>query len=566
MDFYFVRWQPRLAKTSACVDQSIDCTPPYRHCHIATSNFTKTMTNNIPLCVRLWIAAFVAVTSLPLAVVRADQFDEARERVKEAVHNFMLLPASSIELWKKFYALEGFPNALKATDRDTTLAYMYSIVVVLGEMSSGIRPYYGSEDGLFLGYVGADKDIHYREPGESGYDPSLDSYESELYFHTCVNETTGEQEQCLMNEEAQYISCRNNCTVLVRCTDPLSQTNCSALSAGDQKEACKTRVSWCSEYTIEKTESSKTLGYIPNNVACYNQLGRMSQIPGKVLIRSDGTGSKELGTCTFMNDKPVNNTISGPYEYCGGNGTHCEPFHGVYRTYNYDPRFRSWYMECRKEQRKRWSDPYIFFSTGTLGMTWTDPFYRSDEQGRSIFTGVLAADIELGEIQNFLVESYSDSTFFVCIYEVHGTNSLLAVSTGTAISKDVLTSDPNQTCSEEQKDSGKCKLVRSTIDDLEDSENVYDKILFDLHYEFAEAGFDIDQTAIAWEDENDSNSQAYAGEFILYEQPDANLNWRILVASELSRMSDDTIREGESLFIIICVLAGLGESFSFCRS
>ncbi|NJK66157.1 MAG: response regulator [Microcoleus sp. CSU_2_2] len=64
---------------------------------------------------------------------------------------------------------------------------------------------------------------------------------------------------------------------------------------------------------------------------------------------------------------------------------------------NYDLRTRPWYLSATAAQGPVWTEIYTFFQ-GDLGITAAQPFY--DTQGE--FGGVIAVDIVLGQIGNFL--------------------------------------------------------------------------------------------------------------------------------------------------------------------
>lgn len=63
-----------------------------------------------------------------------------------------------------------------------------------------------------------------------------------------------------------------------------------------------------------------------------------------------------------------------------------------------DPRVRPWYKGAKAAMANFWTDPYIFASTRKPGITSASPVVT--ESGK--FLGVVAADITLGELSNFI--------------------------------------------------------------------------------------------------------------------------------------------------------------------
>ncbi len=72
----------------------------------------------------------------------------------------------------------------------------------------------------------------------------------------------------------------------------------------------------------------------------------------------------------------------------------------IAKKVTYDPRTRPWYQGTKKLNRPYWTDLYVFTSLGKLGITASTPVH--DAEGR--FLGVVAADIALDELSNFLKE------------------------------------------------------------------------------------------------------------------------------------------------------------------
>ena len=106
-----------------------------------------------------------------------------------------------------------------------------------------------------------------------------------------------------------------------------------------------------------------------------------------------------------------------------------------------DPRVRPWYKGAKAAMANFWTDPYIFASTRKPGITSASPVVT--ESGK--FLGVVAADITLGELSNFLrglkvsengriyLHVGHNGTDDICYLHVFRTGSytLLAVHMGT---------------------------------------------------------------------------------------------------------------------------------------
>jgi hypothetical protein len=67
------------------------------------------------------------------------------------------------------------------------------------------------------------------------------------------------------------------------------------------------------------------------------------------------------------------------------------------REDDYDPRVRPWYINAVGSRSIRWSRPYIFRTTGDVGITAS----LAIESGKSKFPGVIAADVMLKDISRF---------------------------------------------------------------------------------------------------------------------------------------------------------------------
>jgi len=65
----------------------------------------------------------------------------------------------------------------------------------------------------------------------------------------------------------------------------------------------------------------------------------------------------------------------------------------------YDPRTRPWYRKAHNEMGPVWSSPYIFYITKFPGITYAKPVYKD-----GVFKGVIAADLEINTISDFLLD------------------------------------------------------------------------------------------------------------------------------------------------------------------
>ncbi len=66
----------------------------------------------------------------------------------------------------------------------------------------------------------------------------------------------------------------------------------------------------------------------------------------------------------------------------------------------YDPRTRPWYHEATSREALIWTDPYVFYTARTPGVTTASPVYRRTGELR----GVVGVDMEIGQISRFLAD------------------------------------------------------------------------------------------------------------------------------------------------------------------
>ena len=171
-------------------------------------------------------------------------------------------------------------------------------------------------------------------------------------------------------------------------------------------------------------------GFIPLTNMCMNSKGQFSQVLNTIIDPLGETrtasSAEDLITCTYANGDVVNRQLSGDYAACGNvpgstsvssttandiddssNSTTstttttssniiCDTvFAGGYQSWEYDPRYRPWYIETKRLQKSIWLKPFPFFTLG-IGVTYATPIYSTttDDQGKQmkIFEGVLAVD------------------------------------------------------------------------------------------------------------------------------------------------------------------------------
>ncbi|KAL3934619.1 MAG: hypothetical protein SGBAC_009701 [Bacillariaceae sp.] len=489
-----------------------------------------------------------------------EAFVQVKLRVYEKVDRFLNSAVSANAVLADFYDLRGFPNDLGAPDRDTIAhQYLFSMVSALEE--TGLKPFYGLEDGTFLGYLHNDLNqvpkLVYREPGNSGFnstDPILAKF-----LDTCVDSLTGEPTQCVLTASSgTYISCVNDCEYI-----PCPDTDGGVTV-------------FCQNYEILSVSDGDDieLGYVPRSTYCIDEKGDFSDQAGEVWVES-ADGSIQDGSCTFQDGSLVQRrNVSGDfkscrdpfYEVCLANETElakgplvCDTtFAGAYASTNYDPRWRGWYIDSRQALVSRFSDPYIFFSLGVVGITYTSPIFTENQLKEKMFSGVLAIDMELDDVSKFLVESFGDTSFAVAIYEEKLPHNMIGVSTESDVISWWLIEDDTVPCPEDQigQTPRVCQTKQLTITSFEVTMD--DTILRKAHTAFEANGFDEAVTVAVREDEFDVSTPSYIATTVLYKLEGANLNWRILVTTPIDTDPDNTIVPGDSMFPFIIVISVLG--------
>jgi hypothetical protein len=507
-----------------------------------------------PLPFRLLSSVYLLLLLLLLlhastTVMAQQQYNQVQLRVFEKIDRFLANPVEKLNLFHAYYDLEGFPNNLTAPDRSQASKYLYSLVTALDV--TGLKPSYGLEDGTFMGYVhGALNQqplLAYREPGNSGYAPEDETLGK--YFGVCQDETTGLDKNCTMTTETPlYVSCINDCALVP----------CAGLDVTSGQK-------WCRNYEIQEyVEQDLLLGYVPMTYHCMDEQGAFSQTLGRVQNESP-EGIISDGTCTFEDGTLVDRVLTGPFANCAmEDGGECSTTYlGAYMYSNYDPRWRDWYIDCREAQVPRFSDPYIFFNFGTVGITYTHPIFNVDAQGRDAFAGVLGVDMELLDVTQFLESTLQDTNFSAAVYEYNEPYYMIASSTGTDVVAHVLEADKTQRCNQEQIDTvpSICVQNRVTINNFVLTEA--DDILRKAHEVFLpEEDRDVDDMEAVRQDDDNAASTSYLVTALLYERPGQNLKWRIVVTVPLEGNPEDYILPGEGMYLLLCIIGGLG--FCLC--
>ncbi|CAJ1969738.1 unnamed protein product [Cylindrotheca closterium] len=510
------------------------------------------------------------ITATTPIVNAQEAFIQVKLRVFEKVDRFLNFAVSANAVLADFYDLRGFPHDLGAKDRDT-IAHQYLFSVVSALEATGLKPFYGLEDGTFLGYLHNDLNqvpkLVYREPGNSGFnnsDPVLGKY-----MNTCVNPLTGDSKKCLLTDASgTYVSCVNDCeyipcpgngNILCQNYDIVNYSS-QAENAGDD---------------------DLELGYVPRSTYCINKNGDFSDAQGEILVESlDGVIRD--GSCTFKDGSPVQRrNISGAFASCRdlyqeiclaaeapGNvitdTTTTGPivcdttFAGAYDSTNYDPRWRGWYISSRETLVPRFSDPYIFFSLGVVGITYTFPIFMENKGFEKFFSGVLAIDMELDDVSNFLAESFVDTSFAVAIYEDEAPHNMIGISTQSDVISWWLIEDDTVPCPEDQIGQTPRVCLARQLNIMNFESSIDDSILRKAHEAFELVDFVEDVTVAVREDDDDVSTPSYIATTVLYDLQDANLKWRILVTTPIDTDPDNIIVVGDSMFPFIIAIAVLG--------
>lgn len=175
-----------------------------------------------------------------------------------------------------------------------------------------------------------------------------------------------------------------------------------------------------------------------------------------------------------------------------------------------------------------------------MGMTYVKPIYKTNEEGRRVFEGVLALDYKFLDIAEFLSTSYEESeTVIVAIVEETSPHYVIATSKGGVGSKKVLASDETQPCPDASAD---CKTVRMQVSEL-------NNIVSEAFSTQLEAGFpDTELLPVTFE------GSVYASQTLRFNLPGQDgINWRILILSPIEAKEGDNILADSSMVAAIIV-------------
>jgi len=514
------------------------------------------MTTFLVLCLSL--------TLFPKSVQSVEFNYELEKRIVDMLNNYLSQSVDTNLFLSNYRFSGGFQNDLTAQDRDEYLVLDNALLSPL--------VYYGLEDGSITGfYKAAETSIgYYREPGNSGY--AADDPLMEKHLKSCID-GSGSQVDCLLSPGNQYIQCIEDCK-LELCPDEDSQADCQSTD-----EECLMKQKWCPQYTIatltEEEDQSEKRGYIPLTNYCHDMNGRFTQEEGMAVkvytpstydlsrvVDPDGQSTvHQLSTCYHSDGTtPVNRTLSGEYAFCGGKD--CDnTFAGGYSSYEYDPRYRPWYIQTKDLQKPIWMDPFIFFGSDgkgiVMGITVTQPIYDAVD-GKNVFAGVLAVDYRFEDIANFLIDSYKDTTTSVAIFEDKEPYHIIALSTGTPSTLAVLSADPTQPCPE--SGDAECQPVRLKMSDLADKQPS-DVILSKAMQKHKDQNFPAELITVR--ESKSVGSDFYLSQSVAYEQKGAaNLRWRVIINSPNEISNSDSIEVGNPLFGVIFAIGLMG--FAIC--
>lgn len=516
------------------------------------------------------LGALVPALLLAAPALSAEFNYEVERRVRDQLENFMSQAVDANVLLSNYRYGGGFgrSGSLVAADRDAYLTLANSLAIP--------DVYVGLEDGTHMSRRS------YREPGDSGY--LGDDGAMRKHLDSCVNRTTGEPVECLLSPGDSYIRCVDGCAP-EPCADADSQANCTSADAEEEEEeaACESRKKWCRRYDIlqdpgNRTDERERRGYVPITQFCRGIDGMFTEEPGRVVKGDppltedlaavvnplDGSSSvHELGNCTYDDGvTPVSRSLTGAYAYCGSDGEICsDVFVGGFQSANYDPRVRPWYIQSKEVQRPTWTEPYPFASLG-LGITATHPIYDVVE-GRNLFAGVLAIDYTFDEITNFLVTEWGGmdvTDISVAVYEDKEPYYIIGLSTGAPASQLVLSADdPTQPCPDEAGTlNSSCEPLRVKMSELRGSteENVQ-RMAFEAHLfrNYPEGDLITVRSGCA---SMTDDCGIFLSQSALYEQPGANLRWRVIVSSPSTMTTTDSLLQGDPLFGTVLAIGTLG--------
>jgi len=477
---------------------------------------------------------------------------EVGRRAHERLSELIGIPTKIQQLLATYRENNAFPHDFGAPDRDKFM--------VLGDAILKTFPhdliYYGLEDGTFVAHRNTPRGALYREPGQSGYDLNDPAVMGEMrkYLDSCVDDD-GRDVPCILGPDQTYIECIDDCAVVQKCPDEDSQRECSQLfDSPDDRLSCESKIKWCTSYEIKTTTESNgdNLGYVPRTAYCIDAFGNPAQTPGK----NSDLGEDGLGNCYFLNGETlVNRHVEGDYAYCGGDGIICNTTYvGGFQSSTYDPRFRPWYIDTKQKQKSNWVQPYVFFQNQQMGISYSHPIYTSDEEGRSVFAGVLALDFTLEGIASFLTENYSGADTIVAVVEEAEPNYIVATSTGSTGVKRVLVDDVSQPCPEMDEDRAAilCTALRIPVSQM--NQNAMDKAVAKSYEAQERNNFPKSELIPA---RIDDMNAIYASQTTAF-APEDGIRWRIMILSPVESHEDDAIMPGDENFAFLIAPCAIG--------
>ena len=476
---------------------------------------------------------------------RADDHQHLR-RLVDSIDRVVNLPQQATGLVKAFHDNHGFdPHGLHGTGRDRVMSFLWS----LGQSLGGLQVYIGTEQGEYFTYFNTE--AVYREPGNSGYDPS--DPEMNKYYNICVDRANGETNNCTMSEGSSY----------VYCDDGDGDGQCQ--QEEQNLVPCSDGINWCVDYTIRQVQPGENLGYVPVSYHCIDEHGVFTQTPGQVLnALSEGTEltSHYLGDCKYWDKSIVNGSTFGEFAACGGNGESCyTAYEGLQGTIDYDPRVRPWYVTTKEKQTENWGEPYAFANEfrDVLGITYANPYYTETEDGKSVFAGVFAVDYSFDQIARFLRETNVNDDAFVMVFEAAGPHHYLIGSSTyeneNSYWHDVKTEDLSTPCDIDGQE--ECTKVRVSAMDLDFAgTNRLHSVASRAAHQHANLEFPSLQTIFVKEDEDDVDSTTYISQTITYTQE--NLHWIVMTMAPVPRSNADTVQRGGVSFVALILVATFG--------
>ena len=165
------------------------------------------------------------------------------------------------------------------------------------------------------------------------------------------------------------------------------------------------------------------------------------------------------------------------------------------------------------------------------------------------------------DIEQFLVQSYGDSTTAVVIFEAQEPYYIIASSTQSPASTSVLTSDPSKPCPVTVGINVPCTPVRISVGNL--SGHSMDSVLVSAFERQEQAGYP--QELVIVETGTGLNDPIYISQSTLFvPELGANLQWRVIIVSPGGKSTSDAVTRTDNftLFVGICMIGGVG--FAIC--